>query len=72
MGFRLALMLLYYNTDYCFCHTAKDIANFSQTLSERLQALSNEWNTTARPFDWSQKSTLKVIAKSRTNETTLG
>ncbi len=34
-----------------------------KALSERLSAFITEWNTTAHPFRWSQKSTLKVIAK---------
>ncbi|MGJ5633197.1 hypothetical protein [Nostoc sp. CALU 1950] len=32
-------------------------------LSERLQAFISEWNLKAHPFGWSEKSTLKVIAK---------
>jgi hypothetical protein len=34
-----------------------------KALSERLQAFISQWNTKAHPFDWSEKSTLKVIAK---------
>lgn len=36
-----------------------------KALSERLQAFISEWNTKAHPFSWSEKSTLKVIAKSQ-------
>jgi len=42
-----------------------NISDFAdkKALSERLSAFIAEWNTTAHPFRWSEKSTLKVIAK---------
>ncbi|OUL18350.1 hypothetical protein BV378_35200 [Nostoc sp. RF31YmG] len=41
------------------------IADFAdkKDLSERLKAFINQWNTVAHPFHWSEKSTLKVLAK---------
>lgn len=41
------------------------IADFAdkQALSQRLLAFINEWNMIAHPFNWSQKSTAKILAK---------
>ena len=41
------------------------IADFTdkQELSQRLEAFINEWNAIAHPFNWSQKSTAKILAK---------
>ncbi len=41
------------------------IADFAdkKDLSERLSAFIDEWNTTAHPFSWSEKSTMKILAK---------
>ncbi len=46
------------------------IADFAdkKDLSERLKAFINEWNTVAHPFHWSEKSTLKVLAKCLTQD----
>ena len=51
------------------------ISDFAEknALSERLSAFIAEWNTIAHPFSWSEKSTVKVIAKCQTqsdNDTT--
>lgn len=41
------------------------IADFAdkKALSQRLTAFIDEWNIVAHPFHWSEKSTLKVLAK---------
>lgn len=41
------------------------IADFAdkQALSQRLSAFIHEWNVIAHPFNWSQKSTTKILAK---------
>ncbi|MEH2081025.1 MAG: transposase [Nostoc sp.] len=46
-------------------HQPLKIADFAdkKALSARLQAFISKWNTKAHPFSWSEKSTLKVIAK---------
>ncbi|TFI50815.1 IS630 family transposase [Mastigocladus laminosus UU774] len=46
------------------------IADFAdkKDLSECLKAFINEWNTVAHPFHWSEKSTLKVLAKCLTQD----
>jgi len=41
------------------------IADFAdkKALSQRLTAFIDEWNIVAHPFHWSEKSTLKILAK---------
>jgi hypothetical protein len=41
------------------------IADFQEkkALSQRLEAFISEWNTSAHPFRWSEKSIAKVIVK---------
>ena len=41
------------------------IADFAdkKVLSQRLKAFIDQWNTVAHPFHWSEKSTLKILAK---------
>ena len=49
----------------------RKIADFAdkKVLAERLKAFIAEWNTTAHPFRWSEKSTTKVIAKCQIPDT---
>ncbi|HEY9710167.1 MAG TPA: IS630 family transposase [Oculatellaceae cyanobacterium] len=48
-----------------------NIADFADTkaLGERLEAFIAEWNTTAHPFAWSEKSIAKVLAKCQVQDT---
>ena len=49
------------------------IANFKdkQALAERLQAFIKEWNETAHPFNWTNKSVAKVMAKCEKSKSSL-
>ncbi len=49
------------------------IANFKdkQALAQRLQAFIKEWNETAHPFNWTNKSVSKVMAKCEGSKSSL-
>ncbi len=47
-----------------------DFAN-KKELSDRLQSLIAEWNTTAHPFRWNNHSVAKVLAKYHVENTSL-
>jgi hypothetical protein len=49
------------------------IADFTdkQALSDRLTAFIAEWNVNAHPFNWSQKSVIKVMVKCQVEQPNL-